>query len=86
VSREENPEMTALPDMTDIEMAASDAAADALSLPHGNREEAEALAQNAAYRAARKSGASPLAAAVLSQKVVAEMLGGWEAMGRLILN
>ncbi len=59
--------------MSEIEMAASDAAADVLSLPHEDEEVAQARAQIAAYGAARHAGAAPLRAVAVSLRVVAEM-------------
>lgn len=59
--------------MSEIEMAASDAAADVLSLPHEDEDEALAQAQDAAYRAAVSAGATPVTAAAMSLRVVAHM-------------
>lgn len=59
--------------MSEIEMTASDAAADVLSQPHDSEDEALALAQSAAYSAAVTAGATAIKAAALSLRVVAEM-------------
>jgi hypothetical protein len=74
--------MSVTSEMTSVELAASDAAAETLSqqCPEDQTEEETlALAENAAYHAARTAGASCLTAAEVSQKVVAEMTWAFTA-------
>ena len=56
--------------MSDIEIAATDAAADVLAMM---REETLARAQDAARSAALRAGADPMTAIAVSLRVVAEM-------------
>lgn len=71
--------------MDEIEMAASDAAASALSGSYGNStaEEIRAMAETLAYYAARGAGARPVHAAEVAARVVKEMTWGAEVMARI---
>lgn len=59
--------------MTSIELAASDAAATALSLPHADPETAQSLAVIAAYEAVRDAGFGRATAEMVASRIVAEM-------------
>ena len=65
--------------MTSVEIAASGAAAETLSLPEPECQLTYRAARRAAYRAAISAGAWPLDAARVAEQVVAEMTWGFTA-------